>query len=1028
MTRVLYLLFILSGAAGLIYESIWTRYLGLFVGHDAYAQIIVLVIFLGGMSAGAMLVSRFSERLRDPLRGYALIELAVGLLGIVFHDVFHWATNFAYGSIYPLLAGTPMLGAAKWAIASAFILPQSVLLGATFPLMSAGVLRLRRGRQGQSLSLLYFANSLGAAAGVLVSGFFLVGLAGLPGTLLVAAMINLVVAVATFGVVAAVRRAGIADRAAAPAAVAGPGPNYPGRLTPEALGPLLLFTSFGTAVASFIYEIDWIRMLSLVLGGATHAFELMLSAFILGLALGALYIRSKVDRLRNPIRTLGLVQWTMGLMALATLPFYVASFDWIASLMTTFAKTDPGYVGFTAARYALCLVIMLPATFCAGMTLPIITRTLIRSGEGEAAIGRVYAWNTLGSIVGVALGGLVLLPLIGVKAMLVAGAALDMAIGVLLVLRSTDRRIGTGWLAFPSPRPLGAALGVAAVAVTAVVVKSVELEQRLLVSGVYRHGVVTEPGAWEMRFYRDGRTATVSSIREPATELLSLATNGKTDASLGKAWFQSCDSNVGKVALTGDAATQALTPLITLAHNPGARSAAVIGYGSGMTSHVMLGNPALQEVVTIEIEPQMIEGARVFHPANRRATEDPRSHLVIDDAKSYFASEHRRFDLILSEPSNPWVSGVSGLFTTEFYARVRNYLTEDGVFGQWMQTYELNDGLVLSVLAAIHQNFRSYEVFITSAGDLLIIASNRAQLPRPDWSVVNLAGVKADLCHFHPLTPAALDGLRLVGRRELSPLLASFGQANSDYYPVLDLGAERRRYLRDSAKGFRSLSSEWYSLLASISGSRREAPTDTVASLPESPQIFVSALSARLRKWHDMPRDSAATDPALQQAAYLTEQWRASIQRGQAPSSWQLWLDQMEQVGRYWNAGRAGTVDERFYEIAGRFAERFQAPEAVREVVAFRHAVAAWNFPAAAGAADRLLPVVLREKRWIGADELRDGAVMAKLHVGDAKGARVALDTLRRYSTRTPDDLRSRMLDAYVTAAEGRQQAAMQSR
>ena len=121
MTRVLYLLFILSGAAGLIYESIWTRYLGLFVGHDAYAQIIVLVIFLGGMSAGAMLVSRFSERLRDPLRGYSLIELAVGLIGLVFHEIYQWSTNLAYASVFPALAGTPLLAAAKWSIASALI-------------------------------------------------------------------------------------------------------------------------------------------------------------------------------------------------------------------------------------------------------------------------------------------------------------------------------------------------------------------------------------------------------------------------------------------------------------------------------------------------------------------------------------------------------------------------------------------------------------------------------------------------------------------------------------------------------------------------------------------------------------------------------------------------------------------------------------------------------------------------------------------------------------------------------------------
>ena len=151
---------------------------------------------------------------------------------------------------------------------------------------------------------------------------------------------------------------------------------------------LILGAAFGTAVASFIYEIAWIRMLSLVLGSATHSFELMLSAFILGLALGAFWIRGRADRLRDPERMLGTLQWVMGGLALATLPLYAASFGWVASLLATFARSDQGYAGFTAARYALCLVIMLPATFCAGTTLPLLTRALVGAGVGSARSAR----------------------------------------------------------------------------------------------------------------------------------------------------------------------------------------------------------------------------------------------------------------------------------------------------------------------------------------------------------------------------------------------------------------------------------------------------------------------------------------------------------------------------------------------------------------------------------------------------------------------------------------------------------------
>ena len=148
MIRALYLLFVLSGAAGLIYESIWTRYLGLFVGHDAYAQIIVLVIFLGGMSVGALAVSRRSERLTQPLYGYVAVEFAVGLIGLFFHEAFQGVISWTYATVYPALAGSWLLPLAKWGIASALILPQSVLLGMTFPLMTAGVLRLARENAG----------------------------------------------------------------------------------------------------------------------------------------------------------------------------------------------------------------------------------------------------------------------------------------------------------------------------------------------------------------------------------------------------------------------------------------------------------------------------------------------------------------------------------------------------------------------------------------------------------------------------------------------------------------------------------------------------------------------------------------------------------------------------------------------------------------------------------------------------------------------------------------------------------------
>jgi predicted membrane-bound spermidine synthase len=1000
---VLSWLFFLSGAAGLIYEAIWARYLGLFAGHDAYGQIAVLIIFLGGMSLGAAAVSRFTTRIASPLLGYALVELVVGGLGLGFHDVYLSVTESAYLSLYPAVAGTWKLAVVKWGITGGLILPQSVLLGATFPLMTAGAIRLTRLPAGRILGQLYFTNSLGAAVGVLVAGFYLVGRVGLPGTLGVAAALNLFVGLATIAVVALTRRR---PRSVEPDVPAPPAPAG-GTLPQEAAGPrwLLPVVTFWTAVASFIYEVDWIRMLSLVLGSATHSFELMLSAFILGLALGSLWIRSWADRITDPLRALGIIQWLMGLSALATLPIYIESFAWTARLIQTFARTDAGYSGFTVSRYVICLAVMFPATFLAGMTLPLITRTLMATADGERAVGKVYAINTVGSITGVVLGGLVLLPWIGLKAMLLVGAAIDMALGVMLLFSG------------PAPgRRLGYALASATALVVLVGAQLIPLQEGLLVSGVFRRGGSAVPDSMVV-FYRDGRTATVSAVQTPGAAMTYLATNGKSDASLTRDWFVPCYEDSTRVPMRGDASTQTLSGLIALAHAPGARTGAVIGHGSGMTSHQLLASPALHVLATIEIKPEMIAGSRVFYPYNRRVFDDPRSKLVIDDAKSYFASQQQTYDLIVSEPSNPWVSGVSALFTTEFYTRVRRHLSDQGVFAQWLHLYEVDDELALQVLAAIHRNFPSYEIFLTTDTDMLIVAGNGPRLREPDWSVFSLPGVQENLCRFVPMTPAALEATRLAGRALLAPLLDRMVPPNSDFYPALDLGAEKRRFLSHTAAGLQGLSTDRFSISGLIEGRRLGLPDDPHLPVLSIPRLEANSVAAQVRA------DRAGEEVDLSQAAeagqaiFRWRLWREALEATSPPSSWRAWLGMFTEIERVLSGGAQGVADEDFYRAARRYLERHDAPPPVHDAVAFYHGLAAWDFQETAGAAERLLPELRRRRFWISPDELRDGAVIANLKLNDVPRARWLFGLLARFSERPANDLQSGLIEMHLRQA-----------
>jgi len=780
-----YILFTASGFAGLIYESIWTQYLRLFLGHAAYAQSVVLAVFMGGMALGAAWCARRSERLGNPLLAYAAAEALVGLAAIVFHPVFAGATDWAFDRLLPALGGEWLAFGAKLALACLFILPQSVLLGMTFPLMSTGLARAAPGALGKSLAMLYFTNSLGGAAGVLASGFFLVDALGLPGTLQVAGLLNLAIAATVWALARGARDTPLAAAQ---------------RHSPAA--GLLLTVAFFTGAASFFYEIGWIRMLSLVLGASTHSFELMLATFIFGLALGGLAVRGRIDG-AEPRRLLAWVQVAMGLAALATLPVYDASFSLMEALMQGLARSEAGYRLFNLSGAAISALVMLPASFCAGMTLPLITAALARSGGGERAIGQVYGANTLGAIAGVVAAVHIGLPVLGLKGTLASGAAIDMALGLALLRADRVR------LAYPA--------ALCAVALAAVAF-GFQLDANKMTAGVFRHGELASSRDAQVLFARDGKTATVHLVRY--ADATSLRTNGKSDGSI----------NMDARGERGsDEITMVLTAAIPLALRPETRSAAVIGIGTGLTTHTLLQSLALERVETIEIERAMAEAARGFAPRNSNAFADPRGQIVIDDAKSFFSAHGRRYDLIISEPSNPWVSGVSSLFTREFYRRVRPHLEPRGLLVQWFQLYEIDAALVASVLRALGEEFPHYAVYAPSDHDLLIVASEAPLPAAPSAAVFEQPALARDLFSIHVLTAGDLD-VRYVGSRAtLEPLFASYGvPANSDYFPLLDLNAARSRFMDQSAAELVAIGSHGVPLLELLEPKRPRRPVNPV--------------------------------------------------------------------------------------------------------------------------------------------------------------------------------------------------------
>ena len=451
---------------------------------------------------------------------------------------------------------------------------------------------------------------------------------------------------------------------------------------PEEVAELALFlcsdaAAFITGAASFIYEIAWIRMLSLVLGASFQAFELMLSAFITGLALGGLWVRKRIDRFQNPLRFGGFVQVAMGLAALATIPVYHVSYDWMEWALAVLKRDDDAYPLFNLFCHAIAFAVMLPATFFAGMTLPLFTYALLKSGHGERSIGQVYAANTLGAIAGVVLAVHVLMPAMGVKVTLVLGAALDILLGAWLLRLSEARR----------QRIEAFAAMIAGLLAASLTARAEILDPQRLSSGVFRYGKAVHPNR-PVNFYVDGKTASIAVYSSPGG-IVTITSNGKPDASIR------FDPAMPPLE---DEYTMTILAALPLLMKPDARTFANIGFGSGLSAEVVLSHSGPRRLDTIEIEPAMVAGARAFFPRVVRPYRDERSRLYIEDAKSYFARHGRKYDVILSEPSNPWVNGVATLFTTEFYRDTKRYLAPGGLFVQWIQHYEFDDRLLGSVL------------------------------------------------------------------------------------------------------------------------------------------------------------------------------------------------------------------------------------------------------------------------------------------------------------------------------------------
>ena len=536
-----------------------------------------------------------------------------------------------------------------------------------------------------------------------------------------------------------------------------------------------------TGMASFMYEIAWIRMLSMVLGASTHSFEIMLSAFILGLAIGGFWIRKKIEHFENPILVLGLIQILMGTLAVFTIPLYSLTYEMMGFAMEALNRNDSGYILYAFFSYGISLIVMLPVTICAGTTLPLVTYVLLKKEAGDSAIGKVYAWNTIGSIAGVTIAIHLLMPVFGLKWIVIAGASVDVLLGLFIIYQLQKPVLKSRLIYSLTSLYL----------VGFVFFSLTNFDRKLMASGVFRYGLQKNSFS-KIIFYQDGKTSSV--VVEEFGNNRVLISNGKPDAGITITPNEDKDKTNTVTNHTSDESTMVLIGTLPYVYKAGIKNIANIGLGSGLTAHTLLHNKNITRVDTIEIEQAVVQAAQFFRPNVENLFTDPRSHIIIEDTKTFFAVSGNKYDVIISEPSNPWVSGVSGLFSTEFYHYVGRHLSEGGIFFQWMQIYEITPELVATVYMAIKENFSDIHFYQVSVSDIAIVAANtplNANYDRP----FEIEGLKNELSKLKILGPLDLAFRKLAGKDKLDLIFAPIlTTANSDYFPVLDIGAAKTRF------------------------------------------------------------------------------------------------------------------------------------------------------------------------------------------------------------------------------------------
>ena len=682
----------------LIYQIAWLREFRLIFGASTAASAAVLAIFMGGLGAGGLLLGPRVDRSDRPLLYYARLELAIALFTIITPFLLYLVRLTYIGLGGAMALGAPLAAGLRLLLAALVLAIPTLLMGGTLPAAARAVMSDRdAGRRG--VGLLYGVNTLGAVTGCMLATFYLLEAIGTRQTLWLACLCNLVVAGMAWRLASKPILALPLPAEAAPEAP----PAAPASAPAErATRGLVLIGATTVGFAFFLMEMVWYRMLGPLLGGTVYTFGLILAVALLGIALGGACYSALFAR-RRP--TLAGFAASCLLEAVAMLiPFALG--DSIAILAQQLRPLAAfGFIGHVAAWSAVAMIVMLPAAFIAGLQFPMLIALL---GRGRERVGRdvglTYAWNTVGAIAGSLAGGFGLLPVLSATGCWRGVALVLLGLGLVAVVISA--RLERRWRSLLVPSAL------AIVVVLLAGSNGPTAAWRHSGIGAGRADFSTSPNVVKRWLHAERRNivwavdGVESSVALVARDGYAFIVNGKSDGNA-----------------RSDAPTMVMSGILPALLHPDPRRAMVIGLGTGATAGWLGALPSIEQVDVVELERAVLDVARACAPVNEAVMSNPKVVTTIADGREVLLTSDRRYDLIVSEPSNPYRAGVASLFTVEFYRAIARRLEEGGLFLQWVQAYEVDSKTLRTVIATVARVFPYVEAWQLHAGDLALIAS-----------------------------------------------------------------------------------------------------------------------------------------------------------------------------------------------------------------------------------------------------------------------------------------------------------------